>query len=82
MKRILTTLTLLAICAGATFAQDKQHSIEITTGYPSILHSLEYPWTQSTVEMAWNGQTYKEHYQPGIISDIHINGKRDGRLIL
>ena len=66
MKRILTTLTLLAICAGATFAQDKQHSIEITTGYPSILHSLEYPWTQSTVEMAWNGQTYKEHYQPGI----------------
>ena len=66
MKRILTILSLISVLAGTSFAQEKQHSIEITTGYPSILHFLEYPWTYRTVEMHWNGQTYDEHYQPGI----------------
>ena len=66
MKRILPFIALIIISAGSAFAQDKEHSIEITTGYPSIMHFAEYPWAYSTVEMGWNGQTYKEHYQPGI----------------
>ena len=66
MKRILPVIALMIISAGSAFAQDKEHSIEITTGYPSIMHLAEYPWTYRTVEMGWNGQTYKEHYQPGI----------------
>ena len=66
MKRILPVIALMIISAGSAFAQDKEHSIEITTGYPSIMHFAEYPWAYHTVEMGWNGQTYKEHYQPGI----------------
>ena len=66
MKRILPVIALMIISAGNAFAQDKEHSIEITTGYPSIMHLAEYPWAYRTVEMGWNGQTYKEHYQPGI----------------
>lgn len=66
MKRILPVIALMIISAGNAFAQDKEHSIEITTGYPSIMHFAEYPWTYRTVEMGWNGQTYKEYYQPGI----------------
>ena len=66
MKRILPVIALMIISAGSAFAQDKEHSIEITTGYPSIMHLAEYPWAYRTVEMGWNGQTYKEHYQPGI----------------
>lgn len=66
MKRFLTIIFVLTIASVNLFAQEKQHSIEITTGYPSILHNLEYPWAYSTVEMTWQGQTYKEHYQPGI----------------
>lgn len=66
MKRLLTTLSLLVICAGVSFAQERQHSLEITTGYPSILHNLEYPWTWSSIEMEMNGQLYDTHYQPGI----------------
>ena len=66
MKRILPVIALMIISAGSAFAQDKEHSIEITTGYPSIMHFAEYPWAYRTVEMGWNGQTYKEHYQPGI----------------
>ena len=66
MKRILPVIALMIISAGNAFAQDKEHSIEITTGYPSIMHLAEYPWAYGTVEMGWNGQTYKEYYQPGI----------------
>ena len=66
MKRILIIITALIIGSVNLCAQEKQHSIEITTGYPSILHSLEYPWAFGTVEMTWQGQTYKEHYQPGL----------------
>lgn len=43
MKRLLTTISVLVICAGISFAQDKKHSLEITTGYPCILTSFEYP---------------------------------------
>lgn len=66
MKRILTIVCAMAIALLSASAQEKQHSLEITTGYPSILHFLEYPWAYRSVEMHWNGQTYKEHYQPGI----------------
>ena len=66
MKRTLTVVTLILMSIASAFAQDKQHSIEITTGYPSIMHFAEYPWAYRTAEMGWNGQTYKEHYQPGI----------------
>ena len=66
MKRILTIVCAMTIALLSASAQEKQHSLEITTGYPSILHNLEYPWTYSTVKMTWNGQRYKEHYQPGI----------------
>lgn len=66
MRLRLAILFMLIVGMGSAFAQEKQHSIEITTGYPSVLHALEYPWAGSTVEMMWNGQSYKEHYQPGI----------------
>ena len=66
MKRTLSFISMMIISVASAFAQDKEHSIEITTGYPSIMHLAEYPWTYRTVEMGWNGQTYKEHYQPGI----------------
>lgn len=66
MKRTLPFIAMMIISVTSAFAQDKEHSIEITTGYPSIMHLAEYPWTYRTVEMGWNGQTYKEHYQPGI----------------
>ena len=57
MKRILTIVCAIAISLLSASAQEKQHSLEITTGYPSIVHNLEYPWADSTVEMTWNGQT-------------------------
>ena len=66
MRLRLAILFVLLVSTGGAFAQEKLHSIEITTGYPSVLHAVEYPWAYSTVEMAWNGQSYKEHYQPGI----------------
>ena len=66
MKRLLSFIALMTISVTSAFAQDKQHSIEITTGYPSIVHFLEYPWAYRSLEMHWNGQRYKEHYQPGI----------------
>ena len=67
MKRILTMVCAMAIALLSASAQEKQHSFEITTGYPSILHIVfEHPGGYRTMEMRWNGQTYKEHYQPGI----------------
>lgn len=66
MKRTLSFISMMIISVASAFAHDKEHSIEITTGYPSIMHFAEYPWAYRTVEMGWNGQTYKEHYQPGI----------------
>ena len=66
MKRTLPFIALMIISSGSAFAQDKEHSIEITTGYPSIMHLAEYPWAYRTAELGWSGQTYTEHYQPGI----------------
>ena len=43
MKRFLTVLAVLLIAGGNAFAQEKKHSIEFTTGYPSLLTSFEYP---------------------------------------
>ena len=56
MKRIIITLAAIIIAVGSASAQDKQHSLEITTGYPSILHMLEYPLTYRSVAMLWEGQ--------------------------
>ena len=72
MKRTLSFISMMIISVASAFAQDKEHSIEITTGYPSIMHFAEYPWAYRTVEMGWNGQTYKEHYQPGISFGLPI----------
>ena len=66
LKRILTIACAMLFAVLSASAQEKQHSLEITTGYPSIFHNLEYPWAYRTEGMTWNGQTYKEHYQPGI----------------
>ena len=73
VKRTVTILAAALLSAICVSAQDKLHSIEITTGYPSIVHFAEYPWAYRTVEMQWNGQTYKEHYQPGIPVEIQCN---------
>jgi hypothetical protein len=45
---------------------EKQHSLEITTGYPSIVHNLEYPWAYASIKMHSRGQKYQTYYQPGI----------------
>ena len=37
MKRILTIIWAMVIAVISATAQEKQHSLEITTGYPSIL---------------------------------------------
>lgn len=74
MKKILILAALLLTTSlaaqentdGSQAKFDKQHSIEITTGYPSIVHDLEYPWTYRTVRMHDFGQKYTRHYQPGI----------------
>ena len=58
MKRRLTVIALIIMSIASSFAQDKQHSIEITTGYPSIMHFAEYPWAYRTVEMEWNGMEW------------------------
>ncbi|MBO7278043.1 MAG: hypothetical protein J6U70_00375 [Bacteroidales bacterium] len=66
MKRILPILALMILFVGNTFAQNKQRSLEITTGHPGFLHAAEFPWTQAEIEMNWKGQTYTEGPQPGI----------------
>lgn len=43
-----------------------QHTIEITTGYPSLMFLAEYPWLNKQIEASRNGQEIKEYYQPGI----------------
>ena len=71
MKKAITIIAAMLITAGASAQEakstyEKQHSLEITTGYPSLLHNLEYPWSGMSAEMHKNGQRYKEYYQPGI----------------
>ena len=59
-------IALLMLCSATAFAQFQQRSIEITTGYPSFMHSLEYPWISKRIDMYEHGQRYGEYYQPGI----------------
>ena len=67
MKRLLTTLALFVIFAVTSFAQEKQHSIEITTGYPSIVFSLEFPMPHKVFdELPSKGLSHKVYFQPGI----------------
>lgn len=67
MKRTLMILCALTIAIGSASAQEKQHALEITTGYPSILFQLEFPWMNSRVEINDIGQDIgKEYYQAGI----------------
>ena len=71
-KEFFTTVIALMICSATASAQYsdtataqyKQHSIEITTGYPSIIHFFEYPFIGESIEMQKCGRRYKEHYQP------------------
>ena len=67
MKRILTIFCTMAIAIGSASAQEKEHAIEITHGYPSLLFQLEFPWLNSRVEINDIGQSIgKEYYQGGI----------------
>ena len=68
---IIALLMLYPATASAQYSdtasgQYKQHSIEITTGYQSIIHFFEYPFIQESIEMKEQGQKHEEHYQPGI----------------
>ena len=77
MKRTFIIAALL-ICAGLNARETSQnttkakrqyphqHAIEITTGYPSLVFLAEYPWLDRLIEASRNGQTIKEHYQPGL----------------
>ena len=72
-KYFTIIIALLMLCSATASAQYsdtasanyKQHSIEITTGYPSIIHFFEYP-LQESMDIRHNGQTLKQYYQPGI----------------
>lgn len=64
MTRILTTLALFVAFAGMSYAQQVQRSIEITTGYPSILHFFEFPNTSVSIDRYEHGIRETEHYQP------------------
>lgn len=67
MKRYLTILCAIMLAIGSASAQEKEHALEITTGYPSILFGLEFPWTNSRVEIMDEGKNIsKEYYQAGI----------------
>ena len=43
VKRTVTILAAALLSAICVSAQDKLHSIEITTGYPSIVHFAGHP---------------------------------------
>ena len=45
---------------------ERQHAIEITTGYPSILFDLEFPWINTQMEYSSDGLRIKEYFQPGL----------------
>lgn len=75
MKGKYITLLLIILCAAQdAIARDRdskentyQHSIEITTGYPSLIFDLEFPWLNETVTYyEANGKLIKTHFQPGL----------------
>ena len=50
MKRLFTILCATIIAIGSASGQEKQHALEITTGYPNILFQFEFPWMHTLVE--------------------------------
>ena len=67
MKRLFTILCATIIAIGSASGQEKQHALEITTGYPGILFDAEFPWMNTLVEMSDEGKDVsKEYYQGGI----------------
>ena len=67
MKRLFTILCAAIIAIGSASAQEKQHALEITTGYPNILFQSEFPWGTIEDELYDMGKgVSKEYYQGGI----------------
>ncbi len=64
MKRFLLLTALLVICVCASAQEKRQRALEITTGYPSLIFSADYPWTQGQVDLREEGFEVKEHFQP------------------
>jgi len=64
-------LAVAAICfATSASAQEstetfeKKRALEITTGHPSILFSLDFPWAHSQAELWEEGKDIKTYFQP------------------
>ena len=67
MKRLFTILCAAIIAIGSASAQESQHALEITTGYPNILFQSEFPWGTLEDELYDMGKgVSKEYYQGGI----------------
>ena len=67
MRSSILVLMIIIIAGGNAFSQEKQHSMEITTGYPSLISALEFP--SVSTEITWQNQGLlvdKEYYQPGL----------------
>ena len=52
MKRLFTILFAVTAAVWSASGQEKQHALEITTGYPNILFQFEFPWMNTLVEMS------------------------------
>ena len=68
MRRILPIIALMIISVTNAFAQEKKHVIEITTGYPSLVFSAEFPWSHMIFDNypSQGIQVGKKYYQPGL----------------
>ena len=67
MKRLFIILFAVTAAVWSASGQEKQHALEITTGYPNILFQFEFPWMNTLVEMSDEGKDVsKEYYQGGI----------------
>ena len=67
MKRILIIICTIGIAVLSASAQEKEHALEITHGYPSVLFQSEFMWINSRVEINDIGQDVgKEYYQCGM----------------
>ena len=67
-------MTAMLVACGSLLAQENKHSIEITTGYPSIVSMFEYP---SSINESFEGRSIDEHFQPGLnIGYVYSFAKR------
>ena len=67
MKRLFTILFAVTAAVWSAAGQEKQHALEITTGYPNILFQFEFPWGTLVDELYDLGKgVSKEYYQGGI----------------